>query len=119
MNNGCEYIYHCKVKDKLEPIEYEEPKKYKVGFNYLTIMPASGYTSATAYGKEISKIYTGIAKAKYFNDVFHEGDLLYIEGAKPSEEENYYGDFANAEIDSVQYQNLYIRLTIKKRKLNG
>lgn len=118
MNNGYEYIYHCKAKET-EPIEYEEPTKYKLRFNYLTIMPASGYTNATAYGKDISRIYTGIAKAIYFNGVFKEGDLLYIEGLEPSENEAYNGEYANAEIESVRYQNLFIMLTIRKRKING
>lgn len=118
MNNGYEYIYHCKAKET-DPIEYEKPAKYKLGFNYLTIMPASGYTNATAYGKDIGKIYTAIAKAQYFNGVFKEGDLLYIEGMEPNENETYIGEYANAEIDSVRYQNLYINITIRKRKING
>lgn len=119
MNNNHKNVYLCKRIPNSRPIEYEEPIKISVKFNFFTIMPASGYTNATAYGQDIVKIYTAIANIKYFADIdFKENDLMYIEGAEPSEEETYYGERANAEIDSVRYQNKVIVLTLRKRKTN-
>lgn len=118
MNNNKRYVYLCKRIPKTKPIEYEDPIKIEVRFNYFSIMSASGYTNATAYGQDIVKVYTALANIKYFSEVnFNENDLMYIEGLEPSNDEEYYGERANAEIDSVRYQNKYITLTIKKRKI--
>lgn len=113
-------IYHCPILKEEDGVTiYKKPKPYITRLNYLTIQPASGYTKTLIYGKDIDKQWVGIAQMRYFENVFHENDLLYIDGAKPSNNEDYYGENANAVITSVKLQNMAISLSITKRVDNN
>ena len=70
------------------------------------------------YGQDIDNTYIALAPIKEWGrDYFKEGDKIYLDFAKPTlEEEN--GENANAEIKSVRFQNLFVRLVIRKTVLN-
>ena len=87
-----------------------EPKEYK--FN---IQPASGYLDVATYGEKVSKVYKTIIPYNTYNGKFHEGDIAYLEGAKPeNENSNTYGINGNYIIDTVRPQNLVIAIYFKK-----
>lgn len=98
-------IWHCKRigEDENGIITYAEPKEYILRFNYLTVNPASGYLATIQYGEQINKVWTMKANKRLFENIFSEGDVLYIEGTKPNpDDENYvYGYGANALVTSV------------------
>lgn len=110
-------IWHCKFLGENEDgvQTYSTPKEYKLRYNYLSINPKSGLYSTIQYGKEVTKMWDMIAKRKSFENVFNEGDLLYIEGCQPNIGQTYVnGDGANAIVRSVLPQQLSISVTLEK-----
>jgi len=108
-----ERIYYCKKKDGVE--EYEAPIPITLRFNDFTLMATRGFSDIEIYGTEITNYYTAYAKlSKWGNNLFREGDKFYVDYAKPSVDEENYGDKANARIDSIIYDNLFIKIMIKK-----
>lgn len=110
-------IWHCK---RISPPDsevrvFDEPKPYTLSFGRLNLQPASGYTSTVLYGERIMERWTLLANSRFFEGVFAEGDLLYIDDAFPNiDDENYVnGDGANAVVDSVREQNLRLRIMLK------
>lgn len=106
-------IYLCKkVKGKVE--EYEAPKRIVLRRNYFSLMTSKGLMDILTYGKDIDKTYIALAPIREWgSDYFHEEDKLYVDYATPKDnEEN--GESANAVIKSVSFQNLFIRLVIRK-----
>ena len=107
-----ETIYYCKKIDG-EVEEYEAPQKIVTKFNFFTIMPNRAYADIQVYGKDIKKQYTAYANYQIWRDTFKEGDRFYIDNLEPlPNEEN--GKNANAEIDGVSYDNLFVKLSIKQ-----
>lgn len=106
-------IYYCKKKDGVE--EYEKPIPIVLRRNYFSLQPASEYTDVMVYGEDINKRYRAYANFKVWGMTFKEGDKFYVDYHKPNCccNENY-GENANAEITAVLYQNLFIRLEIRK-----
>lgn len=104
-------IYYCKKKEGVE--EYEKAIPITLKFNYFSLMPASEYTDVMIYGEDINKRYRAFANFKIWGLTFKEGDKFYLDYAKPNDEEEN-GKNANAEITAVLYQNLFIRLEIRK-----
>ena len=105
-------IYYCKKK-KDEVEEYEKPIPIVLRFNYFTLMPASEYSDVVIYGEDINTRYRAYAKFCIWGKTFNKGDKLYIDYAKPSNDEQY-GQNANAEITAVMYDNLFVKLEIRK-----
>lgn len=106
-----ETIYYCKKKDGIE--EYEKPIAIILRRNYFSLMPNTSFRDTKIYGEEIKKRYVAYANYHIWGKTFKEGDRLYIDNLKPNEnEEN--GKNANAIIDGVSYDNLFIKLNIKK-----
>lgn len=104
-------IYYCKKKDGVE--EYEKPIAIKLRPNYFSLMPASAYLDVLTYGEDISKRYRAFAPYKIWRQKFKEGDKLYIDYVEPDlSKEN--GEDANAEITAVLYNNLFIKIEIRK-----
>lgn len=97
-------------------IVYDEPKEYTLAFNYLTINSASGYLATIQYGEKLSKVWNMKAKKPFFDGIFDEGDLLYIEGNKPDlANENYLnGDGANAKVTSVLNHLVSYSITLER-----
>ena len=110
-------VYYCKKKKgKVE--KYETPVEIILRRNHFNIMTSKGLLDTLTFGKDIERTYIALAPIKEWGrDYFHEGDKFYLDYAKPSlDEEN--GEKANAEIKSVRFQNLFIRLVIEKTVLN-
>jgi hypothetical protein len=115
MRNGT-YIWHCRLKNKKSDIkEYLPPQKYTIKLGHLTLQPASGYTNTILYGTKISETWIMMADERYFRNVFHVGDVLYIDGNEPDFQNSNYqsGKGANAVVDWIGYQNLKIRIVLK------
>lgn len=106
-------IYYCKrIKGKTE--KYEEPKQIILKRNYFSLTTTKGLMDTLVYGRDVEKTYIALAPLRVWGrDTFKEGDKFYIDYAKPlADEEN--GESANAEIKSVKFQNLFVRLVIEK-----
>ena len=111
-----ETIYYCKaIRDEEGNLTgYEDPKPIILRPRYFSLMPTSGYSEIVVYGRDIKVNYTAYALYSAWGDTFKEGDKFYVDGHKPTAEEDEPGDKANAEIDNVRYDNFYVKLIIKK-----
>jgi hypothetical protein len=101
--------YHC----KLIPSENHELKFYEAPIlkrgNY---QPLSGYNDVAVYGKDIQNRWRMVVDYRSNANEFSEGDLLYLDGAKPNlQEEN--GEGANAVITAVNRGFLALTIEIE------
>ena len=109
-------IYYCK---KVKGIDtFDAPIPITLQPNHFSLQPSKAVMDILVYGTDIDKIYIAFAPinewgAKYFK----EGDRFYIDYVEPTDDQEY-GEKANAEIQSVSYQNLFIKLVIRKIVLN-
>lgn len=110
-------IYFCKKKKgKVE--KYEEPVQIVLKRNYFSLMTTKGLMDTLIYGQDVDNTYIALAPIKHWGrDTFHEGDKFYVDYATPNGEKAY-GEKANAEVKSVRFQNLFVRLVIRKTVLN-
>lgn len=118
-----ENVWIARRKDipNAEVAEYDKPIKYTTRFNYLTIMPASsrGLLERTQHGEAVFSRWTGIANANAFDGKISEGDVMWIDGAKPDKalEEKYgYGCTANAIVISALPVNHTISLVLETNR---
>jgi hypothetical protein len=118
---GC--VWHSKrISDNnAEIAEYDFPKEYITRPNYLTIMPAisRGYMEVAKYGEDLENTWTVIANRNAFDGVFKVGDILWVDGETPFDEnkEDYaYGETANAIVKSVSEVNHTINITLTRNK---
>lgn len=116
MKNG-QKIYHCSSLGIVDGFpSYSKPTEYTLRFNYLTIQPKTGHWNNLPYGMDVARAWNGIAKESLFDGIFKEGDLLYLDGLIPNEDEHEYGQTANGLIVSVLNRNRTIQLEITKRE---
>lgn len=115
-----ETLYHSarNIDSNNGVVSYSTATAYKTRLMYLTCQPASGYTETLEFGEKLSKTWVIIANYRIFDGVFNEGDLLFLDGAKPSDKGQYEQE-ANAVITSVRYQNKVIRITAEKKDLQA
>lgn len=106
-----ETIYYCKKKEGVE--KYDKPIPIVLQRNYFSLMPTSSYEDIMIYGSDVSKRYTAYANYRIWGKTFNEGDRLYVDGLKPNEQDEY-GEGANAVIDGVLYDNHFVKVRIKK-----
>lgn len=113
-----ERIYYCKkVVGKNDT--FEKPIEITLRFNDFTLMSTRGYSDIEVYGSDVVNYYTAYAKlSKWGKDFFTKGSKFYVDYAEPSQDEESYGDKANAYIDSILYDNLFIKIMIKKLVTN-
>lgn len=106
-------IYLCKkINDKIE--EYEAPERIVLRRNHFSLMTSKSLKDILTYGKDIDKTYIALAPIREWgSDYFHVDDKLYVDYAEPKDDEEN-GESANAVIKSVSFQNLFIRLVIRK-----
>lgn len=116
-------VWHAKRIHSLnaEIAEYEKPKEIVTRFNYLTVMPSSsrGYLEILKHGEVLYDTWTCTANAKYFDGEFREGDLMWVDGAKPIVEiEEQYGNgaSANAVIKSALEVNQTISIVLHRNQ---
>ena len=110
-------IYYCKkIKGKVE--KYEKPIPITLKPNYFTLSTTKGLTETLIYGKNTDNTYIALLPLRIWGrDTFKAGDKFYLDYAEPlQDEEN--GESANAEIKSVRFQNIFIRLVIQRTVLN-
>lgn len=90
---------------------YDKPVMYS-----MNVQPASGNLDVTLYGDKINMIYKAVVPYD-MKDLIKEGDIAYLDGATPEDEEpEAYGRDGNFIVDSVRPQNL--ATTIYFRKIN-
>ncbi|MBR5272759.1 MAG: hypothetical protein IKU25_05125 [Clostridia bacterium] len=104
-----------------EVAEYGKPTEYVTHTNYLTVMPATsrGFLEIMRYGEDLENTWTVIANGKAFDGVFHEGDVMWVDGESPDETiDDEYGDgaSANAVVKSVAEVNYTISVTLTRNK---
>ena len=91
---------------------------FRTPLGYIACEVSRGFRESLEFGEKISKTWTIVANYNLFNKVFNEGDLLFLDGAKPTNIELYEKE-ANAVITSVRYQNKIIRIIAEKKDLQG
>ena len=102
MRNGQSVWYaKRKVVENAVMAEYEKPVKITLRNNYFTCQPATsgGALAVFAYGENIYKTWTCTANARFFGGKISEGDLFWVDGAKPVDENDDYT--ANAVVKSA------------------
>lgn len=122
MRNG-EAIWYCvrTSPDNAEIDTYACPKKEYVRMPSvfspvgITVQPMNGYTDRLASGETTFKDQRIILTPyTLWHGRFKEGDLFYLDGRTPLENESYYGENANYFVDSVNNQNEAIEIIAKK-----
>lgn len=124
MRNG-EKIWHCKrlSEENAEVSEWAKPQEYILHMPRpfspigITVQPKNGFTDRMSYGETTNSDQRVILTPYiYWKDKFQVGDLFYIDGAKPTEDEAYYGEKANYYVEFVALQNQAIELSLKQLK---
>lgn len=81
----------------------------------ITIQPRNGFTDRPSEGETNQAGERVILQPyDYWNGKFNVGDVFYLYDAKPSDNEEYYGEYANYMVENVGNQNLAIELLLKK-----
>lgn len=81
----------------------------------ITIQPKNGFTDRLSEGETTQSGQRVILRPyDYWYGKFNVGDLFYLDGAKPNEDEEYYGQDANYMVENVANQNLAIELSLKR-----
>ena len=118
-----EKIWYCLRDDKAnsEMDEYLAPKELILRMPSIfspvsiTVQPLNGFTDRMAYGETTSKYQRIVLTPyQYWYGKFKEGDLFYLDGQSPQDDEQYYGEYANYVVDNVANQNQSIEVTVKK-----
>lgn len=122
MRNG-EKIWYCirTSPDNAEVDTYDKPIEEIVRMPSvfspigITVQPQNGYTDRVAYG-ETSSEYQRIVLTPYqvWHKKFKKGDLFYLDGEYPRENESFNGEYANFMVDNVANQNMSIEISVKK-----
>ena len=111
-------IFYCQKK-KGKVAKFEAPVEIVLKRDYFSLMTSKGLMDTLVYGKDVDNTYIALVPIRIWGrNTFKEGDKFYVDYAKPNEDETENGEKANATITSVKYQNLFIRLTIRKTVLN-
>lgn len=112
-----ESVWFCKKLEQEDENgeQFKKPEEIKTRLKYFTVMGKKGTSDIENLGDTSSSSLTCIAQPyDLWKDVFHDNDLFYCNGAKPSENEDYYGQLANYRVDDVDYGNMRIKLTLTK-----
>lgn len=123
MRNG-EKIWYClrTSDDNAEVDTFAEPVMEIVRmpsvFNpiSITVQPKNGFTDRLPYGETTNKDQRiMLTPYQYWHNKFKVGDLFYLDGQEPNlEEEEYFGQNANYQVELVANQNEAIELSVKK-----
>lgn len=120
-------IWWCKrlyVENEETP-QYEKPQEFITRpHTYLspigmTVMPKTGYTDYFEYGETTNSDQRIVLQPyAYWVEKFKEGDVFYLDGVKPTSDEEYYGQNANYYVEFVGKQNEAVVLSLKQIKNN-
>ena len=122
-----DYRSECYIAKKLSSTEdewgnlitnYDTPKKFF--FNIMSVTStnrsnANGTSTSlvSEFGEMINRLKVATLSRYVFDNVFHEFDLAYLDGATP-ENESVNGENANYRIYSVQSMNSIIKVYFVK-----
>lgn len=102
---------------------YDEPEEFILRFPTvfspigITCQPKTGFTDYLEYGETTNSDRRIVLQPyQYWAEKFKVGDIFYIDGAEPSDEEEYYGQDANYYVEFVSRQNEAIVLSLKQIK---
>lgn len=110
-------VWYCRrLKEPDENGEdYSAPIEIKTRFMYFTVMGKMGDSNIAMWGDTTSSVLQAIAQPyRLWEDTFHNGDLFYCNGVKPTETEDYYGQLANYRVSDVDFGNMRIKLTLDR-----
>lgn len=122
MRNG-EKIWYCsRISDENAEVEiFGKPEEFTLQFPRvfspisITVQPKNGFTDRMAYGETTnSDQRIVLTPYTHWHGKFKEGDVFYLDGRKPNESEEYYGQDANYQVDFVANQNEAIEVSVKK-----
>ena len=85
-------------------IVYEEPRKY-----HFNVQPSSSKLDIQMFGERAIEMQRMLIERKIYENYFHEGDLVYLDGATP-ENEAKNGINANYRMLPPRNQNLCITI---------
>lgn len=126
MRNG-EKIWHCKrlSEENAEVSVWDKPHEHILRMPSafspigITVQPKNGFTDRFQYGETTNSDQRVILTPYvYWQGKFQVGDLFYVDGQKPTAEEEYYGQNANYQVEFVALQNEAIELSLKQWKNN-
>lgn len=111
-----ESIWYCqKLIQPVEEQTHSAPIEVVTRFGYFTVMGKSGYEDIIDIGADTSSRLTVIAQPyNTWKNTFKNGDLFYVNGVEPSEDEDFYGQNANYRVADVDYGNIRIKLRLEK-----
>lgn len=118
-------VWWCKriFTENEEDPQYEAPKEFilrpPTAFSPIgiTVQPRSGSTNYFDYGETTnSDQRIVLTPYEYWYGKFNKGDLFYLDGVMPSEDEYAYGQDANYYIEFVGNQNAGVVLSLKQIK---
>lgn len=124
MRNG-ERIWFCqRIRHENEEVPtYKAPEEFILRFQTvfspigITCQPKTGFTDYLEYGETTNSDRRIVLQPyQYWAEKFKVGDIFYIDGAEPSDEEEYYGQLANYYVEFVSKQNEAIVLSLKQVK---
>lgn len=109
-------IYWCKkLKEPIGIQEYASPVEITLIPGRFSIQPAGGYSALVQFGDKVSQFQTIVCQPyDIWFGKFSRGDKFYIDGFKPSKDENRYGEMANCVVDDVLNQQEVIRIILKR-----
>lgn len=108
--------WFCKKLDQDDDGQfYSKPQEIVTRVNHFTVMGKSGYSEIFDLGLDERSRLSAIAQPyARWKDTFSIGDVFYVNGVSPSEDEDYYGQNANYRVADVDYGNARIRLRLEK-----
>lgn len=124
MRNG-EKIWWCKrvYEENEETPTYEKPQEFilrnptpfsPIG---ITCQPKTGFTDYFEYGETTNSDQRIVLQPyAYWVEKFKNGDVFYLDGAKPLSDEEYYGQNANYYVEFVGKQEQAVVLSLKQIK---
>lgn len=110
-------IWYCsKLKEPDDDgQEYAPPKEIKTRTMYFTVMGKSASSDLIDFGDVTDEKLRCIAQPyRKWANVFKAGDLFYCNDAKPSDDEEWYGQNANYVVDGVPLGNAVVQINLKK-----
>lgn len=118
-------IWWCKrfyVENEETP-HYEKPQEFITRPHTLmspigiSVMPKNGFTDYLDYGETTnSDQRIVLTPYDYWCGKFSKGDLFYLDGAVPNDNEQTYGQDANYYVEFVANQNVVVVLSLKQIK---
>jgi len=112
-------VWYCKklATPDASGNDYAAPIEIKTRIMYFTVMGKRGGSDIFELGDTTSSELTAIAQPyDLWKDTFNIGTLFYCNGASPTQNEAFYGQTANYEVDDIDFGNARIKLNLKRTR---